>query len=111
MPPRVIRLYRFHGPDRVAVVSTEPAFGQQGGFLVRVARGAKTGKLSGGTTYGPFSPDDTPARFDEAVQALVAEGFVETGLSELLSALDHPAPAARARAALLLGRRKSMEAV
>lgn len=111
MIPSVVRLYNPQGSDRVALVSTEPAFGESEGFLVRVARGASLDKLTSGTSYGPYPEDQLLARFDEVVAALTSEGYVESGLQDLLLALDHADSAVRARAALSLGWRQSPEAV
>jgi len=107
--PRIVRLYSAKGPDRVAVVSTEPA--TSGGSLIRIARGKGPGPLKHGTVLGPFADAELETRFDEAVVALRGEGFASAGLPDLLARLDSPSAEVRARAALGLGLRRAVEAV
>ena len=109
MIPVPVRLYNAKGPDRVAVVSTEPA---SRGVLVRVARGPRARMLSQGHVFGPYSDEaEVAARFQEVVEAFRLDGFGPTGLFSMLEALNDVHPAARARAAIRLGWRRSVEAV
>jgi hypothetical protein len=79
--------------------------------LIRLARGQKAGSLSSGTVYGPYLESELPARFDEVVAGLSADGFVQSGPNDLLLKLEHEDSAARARAAIRLGWMQSREAV
>jgi hypothetical protein len=111
MIPAPVRLYNPSGPDRVAVVSAEPATGREGGFVLRLARGPQGKKLTRGGAFGPYAAEELAARFEELVAALRGEGFGPPGVSGMLEALADPRPAARARAATRLGWRRSVEAV
>src|SRR5687768_3719083 len=111
MPPTDLRLFNPNGPDRVAVVSVEPAYGRTDAFLLRLARGPKAGKLPKGSTFGPYAEAELPARFNELVASLRAEGFGPSGLQDLLAKLFDAAPAVRGRAALRLGWMGRPEAV
>ena len=51
MIPVPVRLYNPSGTDRVAVVSAEPATGASG-FLLRLARGPRSKKLTRGAVFG-----------------------------------------------------------
>lgn len=104
-----VRLYRADGDDRVAVVSAESAFG--GGWLVRVAVGPTSDKLSGGTTLGPVQESDLKASFAEAVERLRGQGFAERTAEDWSALLQHEDSHVRARAAQRLGWRKSAEHV
>lgn len=106
-----VRLFRFEGHDRAAVVSVEPSSWGEGRWMVRVARGASFDKLTSGTTFGPFLEDELANRFDEAVDNLMAEGFGLADHLELLERLKNENPAERAQAALLLGWRRATSAV
>src|SRR5262245_36672252 len=110
MVPPPIRLYNPQGPDRLAVVSVEPAT-FPGGSLIRLARGVGPGPLRTGTVYGPFTEAELEARVAEVVAPLKAEGFLPTGVQDSLLKLASPDPAVRARAALALGWRRASEAV
>src|SRR5215207_8803208 len=111
MPPtpasNTTRLYHPHGPDRVAVLSTQPSATQPDTFLIRLARGTGPGPLTKGTVYGPFAEADLDSRFNEVLDQLKLEGFIPTGLHDLLLKLESPDPAKRASAALALGWRKA----
>src|SRR3954451_13457984 len=111
MSPDPVRLYNPKGPDRVAIVSVEPAKGGAGASLIRLARGPRTGKLGKGSVYGPYPAAELAGRMDEVVATLRAEGFVPSGLASLLEGLASPDRAARARAAARLGWRRATEAV
>src|SRR5262249_25426461 len=111
MIPQVARLYNPAGPDRLAVVSAEPSAAAAGAYLIRLARGSLAAKLTKGTVYGPYPEAELPARFQEVVDALKAEGFLPTGVPDALAALHDPSTAVRARAALKLGWRRTPEAV
>ena len=104
-----LRLYRLTGTDRLALVSVEPGTAA-GTWLVRVARGAKKGKLSGGV-FGPFPEGQLQARFDEAVGHLRAEGFLTSGSQLLVAQLTGKSSKKRAAAAQRLGWMRSKEAV
>ncbi len=54
MIPDPVRLYNPKGPDRVAVVSAEPAARGEGSYLVRLARGPRAGSLGKGSVFGPY---------------------------------------------------------
>src|SRR5262245_36466074 len=111
MNPDPVRLYNPNGPDRVAVVSAEPANAGAGACLIRLARGPRAGDLGKGTVFGPYPAGELAQRIDEVVAALRAEGFGPPGLGSLLEGLASPDPAARARAASRLGWRRAREAV
>lgn len=107
-----VRLYKPQGPDHYAVVSVEPSTWGGGRWMVRVARGAKLGLLTAGTTYGPFLESELRDRFDQAVANLETEGFQSTGeYPDLMQRLGSPDAGTRGRAALLLGWRRSKAAV
>ena len=111
MPLRIVRLFNPKGPDRVAVVSTEPAM--SGGFLLRVARGSGMGPLQARTPSSGLFPKRTLTHaFDAKCSPILrSEGFRESGVYDLLEKLDSPVTATRARAALGLGWRRAPEAV
>jgi hypothetical protein len=109
MPPRIVRLFNPKGPDRVAVVSTEPAM--SGGLLLRIARGKGPGPLKRGSVLGPYPESEIDAPFDAALADLRVEGFRASGVADLMARLDSPAAGTRARAALGLGWRRATEAV
>src|SRR5437763_11822284 len=110
MVPEPVRLYNPNGPDRVAVVSAEPSASAEGAYLIRVGRGPRSTRLTGGTTYGSYDEDELPPLFAEAVEALRTEGFLPAGLHALLGAL-RAAGYSRAKAAIRLGWRREPEAV
>src|SRR5687767_4050851 len=103
MTPTEFRLFNPKGPDRVAVVSVEPAYGRVGAFLLRLARGVKAGKLAKGTTYGPYSESELTAARDQLLVQLAAEGFLASGAHGALEALLSHSPARRGRGAERLG--------
>jgi hypothetical protein len=104
----IARLYK---AGEIAVVATQPAYGQPGALLLSVARGKGQGKLSEGNTYGPYLEGDVQARFDELVAQLRKEGFAPSGLGFQLAALGGTSAKARAKAAMRLGWLRSAEAV
>jgi hypothetical protein len=107
-----VRLFKPEGPDHYAVVSVEPSSWGGGRWMVRVARGAKQGMLSAGTTYGPFLEKELQERFNQALANLETEGFHPSSENpKLIAALADPGSAVRGRAALLLGWRRSKAAV
>ena len=108
--PAPIRLFRPQGPDRVAIVSVEPA-STPGALLVRVARGAKSGHLGGGGVYGPFPEAEIPARFADAVAQLESEGFGEPGRAALHGALADTRARVRARAATRIAWKRDASAI
>ncbi len=107
--PQPVRLYRPTGPDRLAVISAEPA--HSGGYVIRVARGVSGKQLQAGTTFGPVSEADLEGHFAEFAAGLHQEGFQAAGLGDLLTKLASGNAAVRSRAALLLGWRRAREAV
>src|SRR4051812_7689249 len=111
MIPAPMRLYNPTGPDRVAVVSAEPASRGEETFLVRLASGPRATKLGQGFVFGPYPAGELATRFDELVALLRGEGFAPAGLARMLDDLGAPHPATRARAAARLGWRRSIEAV
>src|SRR6266542_2025017 len=111
MVPESVHLYNPNGPDRVAVVSVEPSSSDENAYLIRVGRGARSTRLTGGTTYGPYDEEELEPLFIEAVETLRGEGFLPSGLHALLTALQNPGADVRARAAARLGWRREAEAV
>src|SRR5437868_4277679 len=111
MTPDPVRLSNANGPDRVAVVSAEPANGGAGTYLIRLARGPRAGKLGRGSVFGPYPAGEVAGRIAEVVDALRAEGFGPPGQGAMLADLGSPEPALRARAAARLGWRRAREAV
>src|SRR5947209_12353114 len=111
MVPEPVRLYNPNGPDRVAVVSVEASSSDEDAYLLRVGRGVRSTRLTGGTTYGPYDEEELESLFVEAVETLRGEGFLPSGLHALLMALQNPDAATRARAAARLGWRRETEAV
>jgi HEAT repeat protein len=105
-----LRLTRVSGPDRLAIVSVEPSSVGPDLWLVRVARGAKTGALSLGTAYGPYPTATVQARVEDVLAALGAEGFARASHTDLVEALSSPSRAKRARAAVALGWRRDRAA-
>lgn len=98
-PP--LAFYRAGSEQPLALLSLEPA--ASGQFLVRVARGKKRGQLSLGTAYGPYSEAELASRWQEVINSLFQEGFLQTRLAESIAALQDPSSKVRARAALRLG--------
>src|SRR5258708_10742902 len=111
MVPEPVRLYIPNGPDRVAVVSVEPSAADENAFLIRIGRGARGTRLTGGTTYGPYDEEELDSLVIEAVETLRGEGFLPSGLHALLTALQSSNASTRARAAARLGWRRETEAV
>jgi len=109
--PEPVRLQRFSGTDRYAIVSAEPG-SEPGTAMIRVALGPSSQQLLGGTTYGPYPADQIAEPFELAVQKLEDEGFhrIVPGWS-LLEALKSGDPRTRALAAIRLGWRKREDAV
>src|SRR5262249_57721772 len=92
MVPEPVRLFNPNGPDRVAVVSVETSATDESAYLIRVGRGARSTRLTGGTTYGPYAEDELEPLFIEAVETLRGEGFLPGGLHPLLLTLQSPPP-------------------
>src|SRR5437763_6725251 len=110
MIPDPVRMFRPQGPDRVAIVSAEPAT-QSGQYLIRLGRGPQFARLTAGTTYGPSPEDDVTGMMAQLVDQLRGEGFLRSGLHALLGGLQDPDSTVRARSALRLGWRRDPEAV
>jgi HEAT repeat protein len=111
MIPDPVRLYNPKGPDRMAVVSAEPASSKAGMYLIRIARGSKVGALGKGSVFGPYPASELEARFAEVVEGLRSVGFGPPGLATMLEPLASPDSRTRSRAAIRLGWRRSVEAV
>src|SRR5262249_20194365 len=111
MVPEPVRLFNPNGPDRVAVVSVETSATDESAYLIRVGRGARSTRLTGGTTYGPYAEDELEPLFIEAVETLRGEGFLPGGLHALLLNLQSPDARTRARAAARLGWRRATPTV
>ncbi len=107
---RSARFYNPDGPDRVAEVAVEQATDPDF-LLVQVCRGPNASELYHAATFGPYTPTQVGPQFEEAVRDLRAAGYWPAGLHALLTALDDPDSAVRARAALRLGWRRDREAV
>jgi HEAT repeat protein len=103
MTPADLRLFNPAGPDHVAVVSVEPAYARPGALLLRVARGARAGKLSKGSTYGPYTESELATARAELLATLAAEGFLPSGAHGALEALSADSAERRGRAAERLG--------
>ncbi|MEM9070123.1 MAG: HEAT repeat domain-containing protein [Myxococcota bacterium] len=106
-----VRLRRFSGDDRYAVVSVEAA-STPGTWMVRVARGASAAQLTGGTVYGPYPEAGLEQPFQLAIDGLKQEGFTEMipGWSQF-ERLQSGDPTERCRGAMRLAWRKRTEAV
>jgi hypothetical protein len=110
MIPPARRFFNPSGPDRVAEVAVEPAADREA-YIISVMRGPSTADLRQVAVHGPYLEDGLAAPFAQAVEDLRGEGFWPGGMLTLLEALDNPAPAVRARAAVRLGWRRTPEAV
>src|SRR5439155_6483274 len=110
MLPTSARFYNPTGPDRVAEVAVEQATDPDF-FLIQVCRGPNASELHHRATLGPYTSEQVPPQFDDAVRELRLEGFWPAGLHALLTDLGSPTIAVRARAALRLGWRRDREAV
>src|SRR4051794_1381538 len=108
--PQTARFYSPDGPDRVAEVAVEQATDPEF-FIIQVCRGLHMSDLRHRATLGPYTRDQIAAPFAEVVRELRAEGFWPSGLHALMTALESPKIATRARAALRLGWRREREAV
>src|SRR4051794_15693559 len=102
MPPDPVRFLNPQGPDRVAVVWAEAAAAGAGLYLVRLARGVRSGKLTKGTAYGPYPEADLPDRFADLSAGLRGEGFLPSGMHALLDAVAGASAEKRGKAALRL---------
>ena len=110
MLPTSARFYNPTGPNRVAEVAVEQATDPDF-LLIQVSRGTSLSDLRHRATFGPYTPEQVPAQFDDAVRELRLHGFWPAGLHALLTDLGSPITAVRARAALRLGWRREREAV
>src|SRR5690242_5436500 len=97
-----VRLFKPKGPDRVAYVSDALASGGEG-FLVQVAKGPSARTLREPKLFGPMTRAVAEQIFAREVDALLGEGFVRSGLAELLVALESKKRKRRALAARRLG--------
>src|SRR5262249_24109041 len=79
-----LRLYNPKGPDRVAVVSAEPAARGEGAYLIRLARGPRAGALVRGGVYGPYPAEALGSRFAGVGAALRGAGVGPPRLGALL---------------------------
>jgi hypothetical protein len=82
-----------------------------GTWLIRVARGQKTGKLTAGNVYGPYAALELEARFAQVVATLKAEGFDVSNGQLLVGQLSAKSGKQRARAAQRLGWMRAKDAV
>lgn len=105
-----IHLFRPQGPDRVAIVSIQPAT-EGAHYLIQVLRGPKRGKLSAAGTFGPIPEALVAERYSGVVASLRIEGFRSAGFYACVQQLKHKRASARARAALRLGHMREPDAV
>ncbi len=98
-----LRFYKPKAPLPVAVISTEPAFRKEDGFLIRVGRGVKAGQFTQGSTFGPFPPSELPHKLAQVEAQLRAEGYLPSGESGFAEAFASGVAVRRARAALRAG--------
>src|SRR3954466_8914723 len=98
-----LRFFNPNGPDRVAVVSVEPAYGRDDAFMIRLARGAKSGKLAKGATYGPYVQGALDAPYAELINGLYAEGFRPAGMHGVMEGFFSNSVRRRGRSAIRLG--------
>ncbi|HYE18848.1 MAG TPA: HEAT repeat domain-containing protein [Tepidisphaeraceae bacterium] len=103
MTPAPLRLFNPNGPDRVAVVWVEPAYGRADAFLLKLARGQRSGQLGTGATYGPYTEAELAIPHAQLATALLREGFLPGGAHGAMDRLKSPDPAVRGRAATRLG--------
>jgi hypothetical protein len=96
LPP--LRLYRLQGEDRIAALSTEPAFAAQGSYFIRLVRGpmGKGKKPSTSTAYGPYPAAEVPARWQELIAGLEQQGFNRSAVVLSMSELASPSRKRRA---------------
>lgn len=97
-----VRLFKPNGPDRVAFVSDALASGGDG-VMVQVCKGPSTAKLRDPKLLGPMSREVADQIFARELDALRQEGFVRSGLAELLVQLESKKRRKRALAAKRLG--------
>ncbi len=105
-PLKPLRFFNPIGPDRVAVVSFEPAFQQPGQVLIRLARGPDSKNLKQGTTYGPYPEAELDPPINQLVGELEAEGFTPCGHFGLVEMLFSAEPGVRGKVALRIGWRR-----
>ncbi len=106
-----VRLFHPSRPERIALVTVEPASGQPGAFMVQVARGKKRTALTDARMFGPFSAEEVALAHKSIVDGLFGEGYVAGGLGQLLLALKEKNPRTRARAERRIGWRGEASAV
>lgn len=97
-----VRLFRAKGTSRVALVRILPATDPDQ-VMVLVARGAKSTAMTDARQYGPMERDQANDVFAVEVQKLRAEGFMRSGLGDLLVRVESKKRAQRALAARRLG--------
>lgn len=103
MPPPATHFYNPTNTDRIAVISVQESWGNKDQFLIQVARGPKSGKLSNSTAYGPYPTGELADRLAEVSRILQAQGYLQSGVHAALHALQSSKAKVRARAARLLG--------
>jgi hypothetical protein len=110
MLPRPARFYHPDADQRVAVLAASPT-ADRDLFVIELERGPSAVDLTTTATYGPFERQRVAGEFADLVQSLRDQGYWPASVLAHLEALDSPNPAQRARAALRLGWRRSVEAV
>lgn len=105
-----IHLFRNQGPDRIAIVSVQPAT-EAGHYLIQVLRGPKRGKLTAAGTFGPVPEALVAERYSGVVASLRIEQFRTAGFYSCIQLLKHKRASVRARAALRLGYMREPDAV
>lgn len=104
------RLYHPTRPDRLAMVSVEPA-SQAGSFLVQVARGPSRAQLVDTRLFGPYVVEEAIEALRVVLEGLLSEGYVEAGAAARLEDLASERAKTRAHAALNAGWRQERHAV
>ncbi|HEY3325079.1 MAG TPA: hypothetical protein VGP72_31790 [Planctomycetota bacterium] len=107
----MLRFYKPKAPLPVAVISTEPAFRREDGFLIRLGRGLRAGQLSQGNTYGPYLETELAQRVAQLELQLRAEGYLPSGEHGLAEAFASGSAKQRARAAHRVGWRRERRIV
>lgn len=97
-----VRLFRAKGTTRVALVRIVPATDPDR-VMVLVARGASRSAMTDARQYGPMERGPAADVFAAEVAKLKAEGFLRSGLGDLLVRLESKKREKRALAARRLG--------
>src|SRR4051794_3574373 len=102
------RFFNPTGADRCAAVTIEPAADREF-HIIQVERGPAVAQLKHHATLGPFTEDQVPTAFNEAVADLRGQGFLEAGIEALQRALEQQESVVRGRAAEKLGWRRARD--